>query len=80
MQPQFGHLYGRHRECHVQRKPNSRKACRCSAAQEDDADNNPAVQLYKLVMRAVRESNVFNVGEKKTLRRLLVGTWALSSL
>ena len=50
------------------------------STQEDDADKNPAVQLYKLVMRAVRESNVFNVGEKTTLRKLLVGEGALISL
>ena len=50
------------------------------STQEDDADKNPAVQLYKLVMRAVQESNVFNVGEKTTLRKLLVGEGALISL
>lgn len=35
-------------------------------------DENPAVQLYQLVMRAVRESNVFTAAEKSTLRKLLV--------
>lgn len=37
------------------------------------------MQLYQLVMRAVRASNVFTAGEKKTLRKLLVGafTWCI---
>eukprot|EP00903_Cladosiphon_okamuranus_P015616 g14420.t1 len=39
-------------------------------APDDGTDNNPAVRLYKLVMRAAK-SDVFSVGEKKTLRRLL---------
>lgn len=38
-----------------------------------ETDDNPAVQLYQLVMRAVRESSsVFSVAEKKVLRNLLV--------
>lgn len=38
-----------------------------------EADESPAVQLYQLVMRAVREpSSIFSVAEKKVLRNLLV--------
>eukprot|EP00904_Undaria_pinnatifida_P007165 jgi/Undpi1/3579/HiC_scaffold_16.g06951.m1 len=37
-----------------------------------EADESPAVQLYQLVMRAVREpSSIFSVAEKKVLRNLL---------
>ncbi|CAM9626484.1 unnamed protein product, partial [Laminaria digitata] len=37
-----------------------------------ESDKNPAVQLYQLVMRAVRQSSsIFTVAEKKVLRNLL---------
>ena len=38
-----------------------------------ESNDIPAVQLYQLVMRAVRKSsNIFTVAEKKVMRNLLV--------